>query len=142
MITSTLEVCHCVKSVQIRSYFWSVFFCIQSEYRKIRTRNNSVFGHFSRSAIPLRLSGHNCQKNAYWRRFLKFIGKVKNQQNINHLKCILGFNKHNFDLSRFNSLSQLKLTLQIQAKVDNLCIYWRTLPSQHYHNALPQIFLC
>ena len=32
---------HCVKSVQKRSYFWSVIFCIQSEYRKIRTRNNS-----------------------------------------------------------------------------------------------------
>ena len=40
---------HLVKSVQIRSYFWSVFSCIQSEYRKIRTRNNSVFGHFSRT---------------------------------------------------------------------------------------------
>ena len=52
---------HCVKSVQIRIYFWSVFSCIwteygeiwslriQSEYRKIWTRNNSVFGHFSRS---------------------------------------------------------------------------------------------
>ena len=33
---------HCVKSVQIRSYFWSVFSCIQ-------TWNNSIFGHFSRS---------------------------------------------------------------------------------------------
>ena len=31
---------HCLKSFQIRSYFWS-------EYRKIRTRNNSVFGHFT-----------------------------------------------------------------------------------------------
>ena len=30
---------HCVKSVQIRSCFWS-------EYRKIRTRNNSVFEYF------------------------------------------------------------------------------------------------
>ena len=38
-----------MKSVQIRIYFWSVFSCIQSEYRKIQTRNNSVFGHFSRS---------------------------------------------------------------------------------------------
>ena len=42
-----------VKSVQKRSYFWSVFsevnLRIQSEYRKIRTRTNSVFGHFSRS---------------------------------------------------------------------------------------------
>ena len=31
---------HCVKSVQTRSFFWSVFSCI-------RTRKNSVFGHFS-----------------------------------------------------------------------------------------------
>ena len=66
-----------MKSVQIRSFFWSVFSCIrteyslyspyseyspyspysrsirsissiQSEYRKIRTRENSAFGHFSR----------------------------------------------------------------------------------------------
>ena len=40
---------HCVKSVQIRSNFWSIFSCIQTEYRKIRTRNYSAFGHFSRS---------------------------------------------------------------------------------------------
>ena len=51
---------HCVKSAQIRSFFWSVFSSIrtkygdlrrfiQSEYRKIRTRKTSVFGHFSRS---------------------------------------------------------------------------------------------
>ena len=38
---------HCVKSVQIRSFFWSVFFHIQAKYGKIRTRKNSVFGHFS-----------------------------------------------------------------------------------------------
>ena len=41
---------HCVKCVEIRSYFRSIYPCIQSEYRKIRTGNNSVFGHFSRSA--------------------------------------------------------------------------------------------
>ena len=39
---------HCEKSVQIRSYFWSVVSCIRTEYRKIRNRNKSVFGHFSR----------------------------------------------------------------------------------------------
>ena len=39
---------HCVKSVQIRSFYWSMFFYIGAEYRKIRTRKNSVFGHFSR----------------------------------------------------------------------------------------------
>ena len=38
---------HCVKSIQIRSYFWYVFSCIQTEYRKIRTRDNSVFGNFT-----------------------------------------------------------------------------------------------
>ena len=63
-IDNCINVNHCVKSVQIRSYFWSLFSCIrteysvirysvslriQSEYRKIRTRNNSVFGQFSRS---------------------------------------------------------------------------------------------
>ena len=37
---------HCVKSVQIRIYFWSVFFCIRTEYRKIRTRNNSHLDTF------------------------------------------------------------------------------------------------
>ena len=53
---------HSVKCVQILSYFWSVFSCIQteygdyglnfripSEYKKIRTRNNSVSGNFSPS---------------------------------------------------------------------------------------------
>ena len=38
-----------VKIVQILRFFWSVFPCIQSEYRKIRTIKNSIFGHFSRS---------------------------------------------------------------------------------------------
>ena len=37
------RILYCVKSVQIRSYFWSLF-------SRIRTRNNSVFGHFTRSA--------------------------------------------------------------------------------------------
>ena len=57
---------HCVESVQIQSYFWSLFSCIrtecgdllsnlriQCEYRKIRARINSVFGHFSRSVYVL-----------------------------------------------------------------------------------------
>ena len=38
---------HCLKSVHIRIYFWSVFSCIGTEYGKIRTRNNSVYVHFS-----------------------------------------------------------------------------------------------
>ena len=51
-----------MKSVQIQSFssfyflafglnmeIYGVNICIHSEYRKIRTRKNSVFGHFSRS---------------------------------------------------------------------------------------------
>ena len=40
---------HCLKSVQIWSFFWSVFSDIRTEYREIRTRKNFVFGHFSRT---------------------------------------------------------------------------------------------
>ena len=39
----------CVKSVQIRSFFWSVFSDQKYGLEKIRTRKNSVFGLFSRS---------------------------------------------------------------------------------------------
>ena len=46
---------HCMKNVQIWSFFWSVFFCIQSEYSKIRTRKCSAFGYFSGSDIFLYL---------------------------------------------------------------------------------------
>ena len=42
---------HCVKRVQIRSFFQSVFSRIQSKYRIIRTRKNSVFGVFSCSGM-------------------------------------------------------------------------------------------
>ena len=42
--TNTARAYHCVKNIQIRS-----FFC--SKYGKIWTRKNSVFGHFSQSVI-------------------------------------------------------------------------------------------
>ena len=42
---------HYVKIVQMRSFLWSVFSRIRTEYGKIRTRKNSVFGHFSRSVL-------------------------------------------------------------------------------------------
>ena len=31
--------CHCVKSVQIRSFFWSVFSCIRTEYGDLRCKS-------------------------------------------------------------------------------------------------------
>ena len=51
-------------SVQIRSYFWFVISCIQSEYWKIWTRNNSAFGYFSYSrGDDRRLYVHMCVEN-------------------------------------------------------------------------------
>ena len=44
---------HCVKSVQIRSFLWSLFSFIRTEYRKIRTRKNFVFEHFSRNVLSV-----------------------------------------------------------------------------------------
>ena len=50
---------HCVKSVQIRSFFWSAFSCVWNEYgdlrRKIRARKSSVFRHFSCRAKPIKV---------------------------------------------------------------------------------------
>ena len=37
---------HCVKSVQIRNFFWFVLARIRTEYGKIQIRKNSVFGSF------------------------------------------------------------------------------------------------
>ena len=44
--------------VQTRSYFWSVFSCIRTEYSKIRTRNNLVFWLLSRSEGDARHFGN------------------------------------------------------------------------------------
>ena len=38
---------HGIKSVRTRIFFWSVFYRFRFEYGKIRTRKNSVFGHYS-----------------------------------------------------------------------------------------------
>ena len=42
---------HCVKNVPIRSFFWPAFSCI-------RMRKSSVFGHFSRSEVYVKFTGH------------------------------------------------------------------------------------
>ena len=55
---------HCVKRDQIRSFFWSIFSCIWTEYTKRRTRKNSVFGHYSRNEIFPDL--HCATGSIYW----------------------------------------------------------------------------
>ena len=55
---------HCVKSVQIRSFLWSVYSRIRTEYREIlqilspnagkyEPEKNSIFRHLSRSEVDI-----------------------------------------------------------------------------------------
>ena len=37
---------HCLKSVQTRSFFWSAFSFIHTEYWKLQTRKSFIFGFF------------------------------------------------------------------------------------------------
>ena len=54
--TKSLSHIHCAKSVQIRSFFWSLFPRIWTKYRKIRTTKTSVFGHFLRVVFRMTYS--------------------------------------------------------------------------------------
>ena len=56
---------HCVKSVQIRSFFSSVLSYIQHEYRKTLSSKNSVFGHFSRSEQTINLLIHKISATSH-----------------------------------------------------------------------------
>ena len=47
----------------LNTEIYTVNFRIQSEYRKIRTRNNSVFGYFSRTQLQKKLIG---KKKHFW----------------------------------------------------------------------------
>ena len=83
-----------VKSAQIRSFFWSVLsrnlylsLRIQSECGKVRTRKNSVFGHFSRSfsneskLLALKVYGHDCLEN-HFKASISFRTEIPFQSNI------------------------------------------------------------
>ena len=69
------------KNIRMQSYFWSVFSCIQSKYRKMRIRNNSVFEHFSRSDMQPWCTSRNDENNV-WRYATDFINKNKTARNI------------------------------------------------------------
>ena len=53
IISRTCSMCHCVKSVQIKSFFWSVCSCIWTEYRKILTKKTPFWTLFTNCIILL-----------------------------------------------------------------------------------------
>ena len=63
------------KSVKVQSYFWSAFSCIQSKYKKIRTRNNSLIGHFSHNVRYLKswISWISKWKNFFEKKYVFFV---------------------------------------------------------------------
>ena len=89
---------HCSKNVQIRSFFWSVFSRIRTKYRdsrgkpsysvkygKLRSRKNSVFGHFScstsfyhnKAIFTSRISEFLHQDNTFRQRSLMLLDLFK-----------------------------------------------------------------
>ena len=58
--------CHCVKRIQVQSFFWCLFSCIWAEYRKIWTWKNSVFWHFSRCVSLVNSFGYSPPTNFRW----------------------------------------------------------------------------
>ena len=69
-----------MKRVQIGSYYWSLFSHIQSECWEIRTRNNSVFGHFSRSENLFVVTLHVLGRKHYFKVELFFRKRASYKQ--------------------------------------------------------------
>ena len=96
---------HCVKSVQIRSFFWSVFTYIRTEIQmqKIRSRKNSVFGHFSRSScMQNKTFTCNCRGSPL---FDELVRQVLNERN-ELLKLYAGNGKLNTNYNRMISCTK------------------------------------
>ena len=74
-----------MKIAQLRSFFWSAFYSIKTEYSvplriqsesgKIRTRKNSVFEHFSRSFFFQLIMMKVIMKRG-WNKVLQIFNKV------------------------------------------------------------------
>ena len=91
---------HCVKSVQIRNFFWC-------ECEKIYTRKNSVFGRFSRS------DGHNISFK-HFKNFLLNLTAVKAFITNQSLRFNHGLNDvylymSNFYMTAFSNFILLKM---------------------------------
>ena len=110
---------HCVKSVQIRNFFWC-------ECEKIYTRKNSVFGHFSRS------DGHNINFK-HFKNFLLNLTAIKavitNQSlKFNHGLNVVYLYMSNFYMTTFSNFILLKMKSSMKfvfpkVEVNSLQIY-------------------
>ena len=65
---------HCVKNVQIRSYFWSVFSCIRTEYRKCGPEINPYLDIFH--ALYMQKDKINYPASIIWEANLHLLSKI------------------------------------------------------------------
>ena len=92
-----------MKTVQIPGYFWSAFSCIQSEYRKIRIRNNFVSGKFSRSNDKIVI-----QEHINFQSWLKGRQRIQDISSGNYHFIIFQFSRKIFEICAriFNNRTQ------------------------------------
>ena len=104
---------HCVKSVQIRSFFWSVFFCIRTEYGNLR----------SKSPYSVRIQENTDQKKlCIWSLFMQWswLQYYSDSLNKNWLKVITVNPSRNVltfgDSQPVQSLKSVKILTMISGK--------------------------
>ena len=108
-------------------FFWSVFSFIRTEYRKTRTRKNSVFGHFSGSGNDLKDVTNQSLNRA--KVILQYWTPLKETRNLFKI-WPLGFeekwvNKLSRNLSSFFSswIFLKSLELQLSVPVKEMCLW-------------------
>ena len=127
-----LVMTYCVKSVQIRCFFWSVFSRIQYKYGKIRTRQSCIFGHFSRNDSIIFCNVYLYESNhKLYSKILNYVKEKKDpgKVNIKNLPVTL-FNKQS-SLSHFCCLKQFRYfsLVMIEMKVVWLIALLSSFPS-------------
>ena len=66
---------HCGKSIQIRSFFWSLFSCIRTEYGDLRSKNSLIyFNYVIWNWLPIEIRGDYS--------ILPFVTKIKQRKPI------------------------------------------------------------
>ena len=103
---------NCLKSVQIQNFFWSVFSRILTEYGKIRTRKNSVFGHFPHSAC----FGHKTEFSFNYKNLLLLKKQNQYAQKFKRVKFFYNTQifLHSFEVTRGSTTTELKIFYNVE----------------------------
>ena len=110
----------------VEFFFWSVFSRIWTEYGRIRTRKNSVFGHFSRSGRSFRWKNyHKCSlfdKNLHviCKGVLVTSSKFKNRQKIFSICYLLKpYRKRCYETRKWPIISIVEVKQEFQNFIAN-----------------------